>query len=192
MARARVNHVPASQRTRLRAATGHVACSVVTWSLARAGRSVLATPPLLLRPLPLAERLLLPSVRLLNCNRLSFTQIPPFEQNTTPLLKITTPTPPASAVRAVFRPLPSCRSTLASRLPCPRPWGRFLLIIGGLPLRAPPLVPLPGSHCLRRCLLVQLRCWGCSVLGDTLLFFSSRRPAAENGVLEFCGLFFPL
>lgn len=167
-------------------------CAVLSRGLQRVrSRSILVTPPLLLCPLPLAERLLLPSVRLFNCNWLSFTQTPPFEQNTTPLLKTTTPTPASLRRAGRVPPLPSCRSTLASRLPCPRPWGRLLLIIGGLPLRAPPPVPLPGSHCLRRCLLVLLRCWGCSVLGDTLLFFSSRRPAAENGVLEFRGLFFP-
>lgn len=155
-------------------------------------RSTLVTPSLLLCPPPLAQRSATAFSPAPQLQWAQFHSGPAFRAKYhAPSQDHTPPTQPTSAVRAAFRPLPSCHSTLASFLPCPRPRGRFLLIIGGLQLRVPPPVPLPGSHCLRRCLLVQLPCWGCSVLGGTLVFFSSRRPAAENRILEFRGLFFP-
>lgn len=184
--------LPRSMRAGLRAATGHVACAPVTWALVRSGRSTLVTPPLLLRPPPLTERLLLPLVGLLNCNRLSFTQAPPFEQEYHAPSQDHTPCP-ASRGRAGPRSAP-CRAAAPHWLPgfpAPAPGAGFFLSLAGYRFGLRPLSLLPGSHCLRRCLLVQPGVGVVQFLGDTLLFFASRRPASANGILEFRGLFFP-
>lgn len=179
-------------RLGLRAATRREACNPVTWAPARAGRSTLATPPsLLCSPIHWLGGQRRPPVRLLNCNRLSFTQAPPFGQESHAPSQSLLPRPhqpppcgrappPAefpfhigfiSSLAPPPRPVSSYhwRAPASGPAPCPAPW---------LPL-SPQMPPGPAI------VLGVVQFWG-----GTLFLFSSRRPAAEKGILEFRGVFF--
>lgn len=140
-------------------------------------------------PLHWLSGLLLPSARLLNCNRLSFTQAPPFEpeSHAPPQGHIPHPPPPPplqpplcdrvpppaelpfhigfnSPLTPPPRPVSShhWRAPASGPAPCPDPW---------LPL-SPQMPPGPATVL------------GLLSFGGTLFLFSSRRPAAEKGILK--------
>lgn len=148
-------------------------------------------------PLHWLSGLLLPSARLLNCNRLSFTQAPPFEREShaPPQGHIPHPPPPPplqpplcdrvpppaelpfhigfnSPLTPPPRPVSShhWRAPASGPAPCPAPW---------LPL-SPQMPPGPAT-------VLGLLSFGRHALS---LFFETSRGRERNSK-EFCGLFFP-